>query len=55
LKKKRTSRAHDSLVRTILAPHQCIEQPSIVTMNGGMWEQPATDEEQEVPGEDPSP
>jgi uncharacterized protein (TIGR03032 family) len=29
----------------ILAPHQWFEQPSIVTMKGGMWERRAADEE----------
>ncbi len=32
----------------ILAPHQWFEQPSIVTMHGGMWEAKGWDEEQDT-------
>jgi hypothetical protein len=36
----------------ILAPHQWFEQPSVVTMKGGMWEARLADEEDgaEAPG-----
>lgn len=34
----------------ILAPHQWFEQPSIVTMQGGMWEHSPTDETEGQPG-----
>ncbi len=35
----------------ILAPHQWFEQPSIVTMHGGMWEAKGWDEEDQGGGE----
>ncbi len=36
----------------ILAPHQWFEQPSIVTMHGGMWEAKGWDEEQDTSSPD---
>jgi uncharacterized protein (TIGR03032 family) len=38
----------------ILAPHQWFEQPSVVTMKGGMWEARPVDAESGQPDENPS-